>query len=292
MLYIRLVKLISMVLCTFLLVGFAAGEADTQPMYAPVRARLGVFSWQKENATDEKALDEMLKILVQVGASEVYQYMDAKTAPPLLKRAHELQIDVYVLRGRREWSQDPDAMQMLKEVDRVAALMAQMGDAGPAGLILDVEPYHSDAYRADPDRIMREYLSIMRRTYAYAVEAGVPLILCIPRFYDTKGYIEELNALVEEASDAVAVMNYYKKDESGQIKTEIDASRRVGKRLIHVYELQQPGIHDLTERNTYHDDGLSAVWKSIDKLKAHFNYDGLTFALHDYTALREMLTRE
>ena len=72
---IHLVKLISMILCTFLLVGFAAGEVNTQPMYAPVRARLGVFSWQEENATDEKALDEMLKILVQVNASEVYQYI-------------------------------------------------------------------------------------------------------------------------------------------------------------------------------------------------------------------------
>lgn len=292
MLSIRLPKLILLVLCTFLLVSCAVAKSGTQPVQASAYPGLGLFSWQKENAADEPASEEMFKMMAQVGATEVYQNMDVKTAPSFLRRAKELSIDVYMLAGHPEWGLDPDARQMLKEVDRTAKLMAQMGVAGPAGLMLDVEPYLTNTYKKDAKGTMDKYLAAMRKTYAYAQEAGVPLIICIPYFYDRKGHIDVLNALIEEASDGVAVMNYQKKNESGQIETEMDSARRAGKRLIHIYELQRPGLYDLTERNTYSLDGLPAVWNSRDKLQAFFNYDGLSFALHDYTALREVLSRE
>ena len=292
MLYIRLFKFISAVLCTALLAGCALGEPKAQPTQTPARARLGVFSWHTKNMAEEEAREKMFDILLQVGANEVYQLMNAKAAPSFLKRAKELQIDVYVLAGQPEWGLDTAARRMLEEVDRVAALRAQLGDAGPAGLMLDVEPYLTDAYKAKPERTMDKYLAALRKTYAYAQEAGVPLIVCIPYFFDTKGYTAQLNALIEEACDAVAVMNYQKKDEIGQIKTEMAAAKRAGKRLIHIYELQPPGSHDLTERNTYHRDGLPAVWDSRDKLLAYFNDDGLSFALHDYATLREMIAHE
>ena len=121
---------------------------------------------------------------------------------------------------------------------------------------------------------------------------GVPLIICIPHFYDVIGFDEELKELIEEGSDAVAVMNYDKSDEIGQIDREMELSMKAGKRLIHIYELQRPGLHYLTERNTYYSDGLTAVWASRDTLSAHFDYEGLSFALHDYTALRELMKGE
>ena len=37
--------------------------------------------------------------------------------------------------------------------------------------------------------------------------------------------------------------------------------------------------------------GLPAVWESREKLRDFFGYKGLSFALHDYTALREMIGR-
>lgn len=291
MLNTRRYILVAMAFCAAFLAGRVALGAQAQAAPEPGRTRLGVFSWQRENVTKEDASRELFDILAGVGASELYQYMNVKNADQFLQRAKELQIDVYLLAGRPEWALDAKAKQMLKEVDKAAKLMAQSGGAGLAGLMLDVEPYLTSAYKKDPGKTMETYLAAMRRTYARAQEKGVFLILCIPHFYDAAGYTEVLRALIQEASDAVAVMNYQKNDESGQIETELDAARQAGKRLIHIYELQRPGLYDLTERNTYYQDGLPAVWDSSEKLRAYFDYEGLSFALHDYTALREMISR-
>ena len=170
--------------------------------------------------------------------------------------------------------------------------MEETGKSGLAGLMLDVEPYLTSVYKKNRQNAMDRFSEAMRNTYAYAREMGVPLIICIPHFYDIIGFDEELKELIEEGSDAVAVMNYDKSDEIGQIDMEMELSMRAGKRLIHIYELQRPGLHDLTERNTYYPDGLPAVWASRDTLSAHFGYEGLSFALHDYTALRELMKGE
>ena len=181
---------------------------------------------------------------------------------------------------------------MRKEVGFVVSLKERLGDTGPVGLVLDVEPYLTDTYRKNPKRTMDIYLSAMRRTYDYARERGVELIICIPYFFDSKGFPDHLEALIEEASDGVAVMNYYKEGERKNLETEMGFARRAGKRLINIAELQRPGTHDLTERNTYYHDGLPAVGQSFEALTEYFDYVGLTFALHDYTALRKVLDRE
>jgi len=282
---------LSLLVCTVFLAGCFAGGVQAQAAQDPGRAGLGVFSWHRTNASDEKAARAMFETLVSVGASEVYQIMGGKTAAFFWERAKELRIDVYVLAGTENWGLDTNARQMLRQVDNTAKLMTQMGEDGPAGLMLDVEPYLTDDYKKNPEGTMQKYLEAMRKTYAHAREKGVFLILCIPHFYDVLGHAGVLDALITEACDAVAVMNYQKHDESGQIKTEMAAARQAGKRLIHIYELQRPGLYDLTERNTYHLDGLPAVWESRDRLQAYFDYEGLSFALHDYTALREVIAR-
>ncbi len=284
---VRRLAFLSLFLCAAVLTGSAQGS----PSQAPGRAGLGVFSWQRTNASDEDAARVLFETLTQVGAGEVYQVLGGKTAAFFWERAKELRIAVYVLAGKAEWGLDRDARQMIREVDKAARLMEQLGGDGPAGLMLDVEPYTTSAYKRNPDDTMAKYLEAMRITYARAREKGVPLILCIPHFYDVIGHAGVLDALIREACDAVAVMNYQKEDEAGQIAAEMEAARQTGKRLIHIYELQRPGLYDLTERNTYHPDGLPAVWESIEKLRASFDYEGLSFALHDYTALREMTGR-
>lgn len=275
----------------FLCAAFLAGSAEDGRAPAAGPAGPGVFSWQRTNASDEKAARALFETLAEVGAGEVYQVLGGKTAPSFWERAGELRIAVYVLAGRPEWGLETNARQMIRQVDSTAKLMTQMGGDGPAGLMLDVEPYTTSAYKKNPEKTMETYLSAMRKTYARAREKGVPLILCIPHFYDAIGHADVLDALIRETCDAVAVMNYQKEDEAGQIKTEMAAARQAGKRLIHIYELQRPGLHDLTESNTYYTDGLPAVWESSERLRAFFDYEGLSFALHDITALREVIAR-
>lgn len=291
----KFVRIAGLFLLTFLILclpdaasgGFAADEKQAEGT-----VRLGIFSWQKRIASDKALHDEMLENLVRLGISEVYQYMNTQDAPAFIQRASEMGIDVYLLDGQPEWGLDREAGQMRSAVRRAARLMEEAGGPGLAGLVLDVEPYLTSSYSRNPERAMDRFSEAMRNTYSYAREKGVPLIICIPYFYDTKGFDKELREIIEAGSDAVAVMNYQKKDETGQIETEMEATMRAGKRLIHIFELQQPGQYDLTERNTYFLDGLPAVWASLDRLYAHYNYKGLSFALHDYKALSEMMNDE
>ena len=290
--YIRFVGLVMLTLLVLRLPDIAAGGSFLRGAKAENPARLGIFSWQKNNASNEALREEMLGVLVSKGITEVYQTLDVKTAPSFIRRARELGIDVYMLAGRPEWGMDSGAKKMRGEVARAARLMEETGKSGLAGLMLDVEPYLTSVYKKNRQNAMDRFTEAMRNTYAYAREMGVPLIICIPHFYDVIGFDEELKELIEEGSDAVAVMNYDKNDEIGQIDREMELSMRAGKRLINIYELQRPGLHDLTERNTYSPDGLPAVWESRDKLSDHFGYEGLSFALHDYTALRELMKGE
>ena len=130
------------------------------------------------------------------------------------------------------------------------------------------------------------------------VAHGEPTVMAMLECYEPSPIAWRVLSRVADAfmtvedADAVAVMNYDKSDEIGQIDREMELSMRAGKRLIHIYELQRPGLHDLTERNTYYSDGLTAVWASRDTLSAHFDYEWLSFALHDYTALRELMKGE
>lgn len=288
----RIVWLILLTLLILWLPGIAADGFAAQEAQAGQFTRLGIFSWQKKNASDDAMRDEMLDVLVEAGVNEVYQYMDEEAAPSFIRRAREMGIDVYLLDGQPEWGLDREAGQMRRAVRRTARLMEEMDGQGPAGLVLDVEPYLTSSYGRNPERAMDRLSEAMRNTYDYAQKKGVPLIVCIPYFYDTKGFEKELKDLIEEGSDAVAVMNYQKKDEISQIETEMEVSMRSGKRLIHIFELQRPGLYDLTERNTYFLDGLPAVWASRGRLYAHYDYEGFSFALHDYDALREMMNNE
>ena len=190
--YIRVASLVLLTLLILRLPDIAAGGSFLRGAKAGNPARLGIFSWQKNNASDEALREEMLGVLVSKGITEVYQTLDVKTAPSFIRRARELGIDVYMLAGRPEWGMDSGAKKMRGEVTRAARLMEETGKSGLAGLMLDVEPYLTSVYKKNRQNAMDRFSEAMRKTYAYAREMGVPLIICIPHFYDIIGFDEEM----------------------------------------------------------------------------------------------------
>ena len=102
----------------------------------------------------------------------------------------------------------------------------------------------------------------------------------------------ELEKLISYACDGVAVMNYNRRDEYGQMAMEVGFAREYGKEILCIYELQKPGKHELEEINTYANEGLKALWKSRERLEKQFGYDKLGFAYHYYKPLKEMLEGE
>ena len=87
--YIRVVSLVLLTLLILRLPDIAAGGFLLSGAKAESPARLGIFSWQKNNASDEALRDEMLETLARIGVSEVYQTLDVKTAPSFIRRARE-----------------------------------------------------------------------------------------------------------------------------------------------------------------------------------------------------------
>ena len=131
-------------------------------------------------------------------------------------------------------------------------------------------------------------MECIKNAYQFAKQNGLEFIVCVPTFYDAVCE-NVLEGLFAETCDGVAVMNYNRSDEYGQMEAEVKLAREYNKKIICIYELQKVGKHDLEDINTYAGEGLEALWNSAKNLKEQFNYTKLSFAYHYYEPLKEML---
>ena len=159
--------------------------------------------------------------------------------------------------------------------------------AGAKGVVLDVEPYLTDGWK-DRTEVLRRYVDGMCRAREAADRAGIELIACIPYFYDKDG-TEELERLVSKGCHSFAVMNYDRKKEVSHLKTEAGLAAAYGRPLFTICELQKPGTHGLTERNTYYALGPDGVRESWKELRGAYPDQPFSYALHDSRSLKEVL---
>ena len=208
---IRFVGLVMLTLLVLRLPDIAAGGSFLRGAKAENPARLGIFSWQKNNASNEALREEMLGVLVSKGITEVYQTLDVKTAPSFIRRARELGIDVYMLAGRPEWGMDSGAKKMRGEVTRAARLMEETGKSGLAGLMLDVEPYLTSVYKKNRQNAMDRFTEAMRNTYAYAREMLAEGRGLLADFKDGNSLARQLLAVLENPAEKAAMEEKTKK---------------------------------------------------------------------------------
>ena len=127
------------------------------------------------------------------------------------------------------------------------------------------------------------------KAYEAAEKRNLLVILCIPNFYDSMGLEQSLEKLIRTGCDAVAVMNYDKTDEAGQIWGEAEIAEKYGKGIIHITEMQRPGTHDLEPKNTYYEDGIEAVKESWEHLREEIPNENLGFSWHYLKPVLELL---
>lgn len=276
-----------------LLVFLAAGMAGCgkiEQKQQEERTVRGMFSWNYKDIGKDRHKDTLL-ILDQLNINELYQDisedLEEDEEDEFLEKAHEQQIDVYALFGDADWV-------MSKQEEMWETLNWFIGRNGKHkekwdGVMLDIEPYLLEEWEEDPDEVMKNYLEVLRKARHRLAEAGLPMLLCIPYYYDDLGYGEELEMLVAELSSGIAVMNYNKADEAGQIRREAELAFQYGKKCISVYELQPPGEYHLEEENTYYHQGIEGVedsWKSLEKV---FTSRKLGMAFHYLNTIKEMM---
>ena len=291
MLYCR--KRLSCV-CMTLFFLLATGCADKTQEAEPSGPRL--FSWDSAVLAAPQS-QELFGWMAEEGFSVLYQAVprdcDLEELAAFAQGAADGGIALYLLTGDPQWAADETGAQMRDEIERVQTINAALPEgAALRGVVMDVEPYLAPGWEGGEDAMMDAYASAMARACREAKGAGLEYIACIPYYFDTEGYTQQLEMLVRYGCTGLAVMNYDKHDEAGQIEDELELARDAGCTLTVIYEVQQPGQHGLSERNTYYEDGPAALAESWQAIVQACGGDGLAFAVHEYRAAREVWGRE
>lgn len=255
-----------------------------------------VFSWEGEYMLEEYE-PQLSGLMSRLGCKAVYQQIETDADEGIvlsyLNRRATLGQDVYYLAGSPGWGSEAGAASMLKEVKKVTEWNRKAPKKeGFFGIVWDVEPYLLKEWKEEPERCMQQFVKNCEAAYKKAGENKLAVIVCIPNFYDSSGFEEELEQLVMNGCDGIAVMNYLKRDETGQISTEVELAQRYQKAVINITEMQKPGYHELTDNNTYYNDGIDAVVESWKRIREQFNYSGLGFSWHYLRPLLELMDAE
>ncbi len=257
----------------------------------------GLFSWEPEIAERKDDWEMLFECMEKSDSGSLYQQFSKEAfkeeiTGEFVKELKKRNKHVYALAGAPEWAYETDGKHIVKWLKRVAVFNLERGkDERIDGLMIDVEPYLLEEWEQKGEarqKLMEGYLEGICEGYEYAKEHGISYLVCIPSFYDATNQ-EILEILIARGCDGVAVMNYDRTDEEGQIRREVELAKKYEKRIINIYELQKAGKHDLKQINTYAQEGLEALWRSSESLQQAFSYDKLQFAYHYYKPLREML---
>lgn len=261
-------------------------------MSLPKSERNGIFSWKSDAVSQES--DALFSRMKEWNISSLYQAfsgkLEAERVQAFLKEAKRQGIDVYYLTGEPQWALEEDGRHLCMEVERAAALAGK--EKALAGIMFDVEPYLLEEWDEDSRMVMDLWVKGIKRAYQSCKAYDLELLVCIPFFYDSKGLEGQLEELVRDCCDGIAVMNYYKGCEIEHIETEARLADRYQKALISVYELKAPGTHGITQNNTYWEEGMAAVKSNFSEMKRAYPGQELSMGLHDYEALKELLKDE
>lgn len=257
--------------------------------------RPGLFSW-KRSAMQEEREEEVQRAMAELGCEIIYQEIpdsvSDETVTAFLKRRKQQGQAVFALAGEAEWAMEEDASSMKKVLERISQRNSVSGDARIEGIVWDVEPYLLEEWDTDRPGLMETYVENLSTAYRQAKEEDLLVIVCIPHFYDSEKTYAYLDRLVKNGCDAVAVMNYSKRNEIRQLAGEEELAKKYGRGLINITELQEPGSHSLTAEQTYYEDGTGAVRESQDRIRKAYPETELGFAWHCLEPALELLDRE
>ncbi|XJS10390.1 hypothetical protein ACF3NG_09670 [Aerococcaceae bacterium WGS1372] len=253
-----------------------------------------VFSWFDEPLIDPKTTlnnisDLDIDTLYQFFSSEYFDNKEKQgQLEQLLLEFKEHHKDVYLLNGEAEWALDPESTELIKYINKTHEFLATRGSHSLIqGIIIDIEPQTLEEYQTNPDAVMASFTKGLKKAYEVVHELELKVIVCLPYYLDTEGYLSELETIIAEASDEVAIMNYYRDLEIEHIATEVALSQKYNKPIQTIYELQAPGIHGLTEMNTYYHLGITAVNNNFEQLRTYYR-SPINLSYHELNSLIEL----
>lgn len=270
----------------------AEDEEEQETASIEVNYKRGVFSWEPGMAEPENRT-EMYEVINKLDINEVYQYFDAditdaNDAYDLADELSEMGVDLYMLAGESDWTYKADGSKMLEVISRAVEYRQSWGADKLMGIVFDIEPYDSRKWsQGKQDILLQNYLEGMEIAYNAAKDENLRIILCIPAWYDNdyNDFLAELFNYCDEA----AVMNYDRTNEYENMINEINYARELGKDITCIFEFQEVGQYNLTDKQTYNNLGTDAAIASFESLYVKAGYENLNFAFHYLRPLQDML---
>lgn len=252
-----------------------------------------LFSWKKDAVVENSQL--LFQTAKEQNIHIIYQHLNQSLSnrqiASFIQDAISHDIEVYLLDGEPSWGIEANGESMKKVLERVDFYNKENLQAPIKGVLLDVEPYILDNWEDDQKSIMEDYLSGVKEAYRFSCEKGIQFALCISCFYDTWGHKEILEQLIQHC-DTIVVMNYQRGNELKELKQEASFAKKYKKQIVNVYELQKEGEHGITERNTYYHAGLDALYENFKELEKKLSGVNLSYGLHEFEALQEVIGNE
>lgn len=277
--------------------GIVTGVCMKYPMKQKIQRTGALFSWDCSVVYQKNKRTELFETMKNQNLNVLYQNISDTTDVP---QVHDFLIDaasndikVWLLTGDMSWGFDASGTSMIEETERTSYYNEKLLENQKlCGIVMDCEPYLDQKWKTSSDEIMGSWVQALANGYQKAKELNLDFIICIPYYLDTVGYYDELKTMIQECCDEVAIMNYYKNHELEHVENEVELARNARKKVIVIYELQKPGIHELIDNNTYYNDGIEAVHNSWLRMVKQYGTDKLLFALHHYDALKEVINNE
>lgn len=267
---------------------------ERQPEQEAALPRNGMFEWDEDRIFQPEQVELLIDTL---SVTDWYQEIALPVEQEGLEAFIECMagkgIAVYALVGEKEWGYEEDGASLISYMEEIRAYNEIAGpDQSFQGIMADIEPYVMKKWKDDTENYMEAYVNGMIQAYQHAREWGLEVIVCIPRHYDDQGLSKQLERLIAEGCDQVAVMNYECGNEVDKIRTEAGLAQKYNKRLHCILEFQEVGKHGLVEEKTYRNKGIAAAWKAWEQVEQAYPDMTITRDYHYSRPLMKMLEEE
>lgn len=256
--------------------------------------RKGMFEWKEERIEQPEIAGE---IIDQFQITDWYQELglpiEHKKTAQFVKQLHGQNVKVYALVGETDWGYESEGQSLIQYLEELVQYNKKRMPAERFdGVMVDVEPYTRSRWKKDPEENMKLYVSGMIAAYRFAQEHDLIFIACIPRHYDDQGLTQQLETLIRDGCDEVAVMDYDCGAEAEKIETEAQLASKYDKALHCILEFQEVGKHGLTEDKTYRNKGLAAAEAAWEKVDQAFPEMRIVYDYHWSMPLMEMMKED
>ena len=253
-----------------------------------------IYMWEVKGI-DYEIYDKMVdylninKIYAYIGTAKIEDKID-EDVKLLFEFAKRKNIDIYVVYDENYEDQTENANRIkefineIQEHNKVSVYKIK-------GVAIDSEFHSLDIYHSlskeEKIQLFREYVSAMKTSYECAKQSDLDYVVCIPVWLNKldEGLLEEL---IKNGCSYVQLMNYSKTNMIENISEEVAFAKKYNKKIENIAEFQIPGPHEVTDNDTFYNDGLEAGISKFKEIDDNYNYDLLSFSFHYYKPVLEL----